>query len=75
VTIVSGAVSVRLPDEIVHELEELASALERSKTYLIRKAIEAYLEEYGDYLVALERMRDKDDGIISSEEMRERLGL
>ncbi len=45
----SIAVSVRLADEIVNELDELA--------------------------IALERLRDKDDGIISSDEMREQLGL
>jgi len=71
----SIAVSVRLADEIVNELDELAIALERSKTYIIRKAIESYLQEYADYLLALERLRDKDDGIISSDEMREQLGL
>ena len=71
----SIAVSVRLADEIVNELDELAIALERSKTYIIRKAIESYLQEYADYLLALERLRDKDDGIISSDEMREQVGL
>ncbi len=71
----STTVSLRLPDETVHELGELASAIERSKTYIIRKAIENYLQEYADYLVALERLRDKDDEIISGEEMREQLAL
>lgn len=69
------AVSIRLPDEISHKLEDLASTIERSKTYIIRKAIESYLQEYADYLVALERLRDKDDEIISSDEMRERLAI
>ena len=71
----STTVSLRLPDETVHELGELASAIERSKTYIIRKAIENYLQEYADYLVALERLRDKDDEIISGEKMREQLAL
>ncbi len=69
------SVSIRLPDEIAHKLEHLASDIERSKTYIIRKAIESYLKEYTDYLIALERLRDKDDEIISSDEMRERLAL
>ncbi len=69
----STAVSIRLPDEIAHKLEDLAGVIERSKTFIIRKAIESYLQEYADYLVALERLKDKDDEIISSDEMRERL--
>ena len=34
-----------------------------------------YLHEYADYLIALERQRDKDDLILSADEMRKRLGI
>ncbi|MEE8358101.1 MAG: ribbon-helix-helix protein, CopG family [Candidatus Hydrothermarchaeales archaeon] len=68
-----AAVSIRLPNETLNKLDDLAKTIERSKTYIIRKAIDSYLQEYADYLVALERLRDKDDEIISTEEMRERL--
>lgn len=71
----STAISIRLPDKIANELDELANSIERSRTYIIRKAIESYMQEYADYLIALERLRDKDDKIISSDEMREKLGL
>ncbi|CAD6493005.1 MAG: hypothetical protein EMLJLAPB_00418 [Candidatus Argoarchaeum ethanivorans] len=71
----SVAVSIRLPEKIIHDLEALANTIERSKTFIVRKAIESYLEDYADYLVALERLRDKDDEITSSEELREHLGL
>lgn len=68
------SVSVRLLESTAKALEELASATERSKTYLIRKALEAYLEDYADYQVALDRLRDKDDPMISAGELRKRLG-
>jgi len=71
----SVAISIRLPDKIVNELDDLADSIDRSRTYIIRKAIESYMQEYADYLIALERLRDKDDEIISSDEMREKLGL
>ena len=71
----STAVSIRLSDDIAHELEGLARTIERSKTYIIRKAIESYLQEYADYSVAIERLNDKDDVAISSDEMRNRLAL
>lgn len=48
---------------------------ERSKTFLIRKALENYLEEYADYRVALERLRDKDDMIRAGRAIRKSLGL
>ena len=71
----SNAISIRLSNEIVHKLEDLSGAMERSKTYIIRKALESYLQEYNDSIVALERLIDKDDEIISSDEMREHLDL
>ncbi len=68
------SVSVRLPDATARALEELARTTERSKTYLIVKALEAYLAEAADYQVALDRLKDKDDPVISAAELRKRLG-
>ena len=67
------SVSLRLPDEIHEQLEDIAEDTDRSKSYLIKKAIEQYLEEYADYQTALDRLNDKDDVIISSKELRKRL--
>ena len=69
----SVSISLRLPENIVTQLDEVADNIDRSKSYLIKKAIERYLEEYVDYQIALDRLNDKDDEIISSKEMRKRL--
>jgi RHH-type transcriptional regulator, rel operon repressor / antitoxin RelB len=71
----SVTISVRLPEEIARALEDLAKSTERPKTFLIRKALESYLAEYGDYQVALDRLRDKDDAVIPGVELRRRLGV
>jgi RHH-type rel operon transcriptional repressor/antitoxin RelB len=71
----SVLVSIRLPDETARALEEVAQAIDRPKTFLIRKAIESYLIEQADYQIALDRMLDKDDEIISGSELRKRLGI
>jgi len=68
------SISLRLPEATAKALDELASATERSRTYLIRKALEAYMAEYADYQVALDRLKDKDDPVIPSAELRKRLG-
>jgi RHH-type transcriptional regulator, rel operon repressor / antitoxin RelB len=73
--LISTSVSIRLPDDIAKSLADLAETIERPKTYVIRKAIEEYLREYADYLIALERLDDKDDNIISDVEMTELLGI
>jgi RHH-type rel operon transcriptional repressor/antitoxin RelB len=67
-------ISVRLPEEIAKALDELASATERPRSFLVIKALDAYLAEYADYQVALDRLRDKDDEIISSRDLKQRLG-
>ena len=69
------SITVRVPDNVVDQLDELAVSLERSRAYLVKKAVEMYLSEYADYLIALERLRDKDDDIISSQEMKNLLGI
>jgi RHH-type rel operon transcriptional repressor/antitoxin RelB len=69
-----ASISLRLPSDAARALEQLARSLDRSKTYVMRKALDAYLQEYADYQVALDRMRDKDDPVISSAELRKRLG-
>ncbi len=67
------SISLRLPQTVHEQLEEIAEESDRSKSYLIRKAIERYLEEYADYRIALDRLHDKDDEIVSSKELRKRL--
>jgi len=70
----SSSLSVRLPDRTAKALEELAKATDRSKTYFVEKALDSYLAEYADYQVALDRLRDKDDPIISAAQLRKRIG-
>jgi RHH-type rel operon transcriptional repressor/antitoxin RelB len=70
----SKSLSVRIPDDTMKALEELADATDRSKTYLVEKALESYLAEYADYRVALDRLLDKEDVILSSGEFRKRIG-
>jgi predicted DNA-binding protein len=55
--------------------ESLAETTERSRTFLISEAIRTYLDEYGDYRIALDRLLDKNDDIIAGSELRSRLGL
>jgi len=69
------SITVRIPDNLANQIDELAVSLERSRAYLVKKAVEMYLSEYADYLIALERLRDKDDDIISETEMRQSLGI
>ena len=71
----SVALSVRLPNRLAAELEEIATATERSKSFVMQKALEAYLMEQADLQVALDRLNDSTDAVISPEAMRAELDL
>jgi len=71
----SVALSVRLPDRLAAELEEIAVATERSKSFVMQKALEAYLAEQADLQVALDRLNDTTDATISMEAMKAELDL
>lgn len=69
------SVSVRISNKIVKKLDDLAKETERSRSFLIQKALEAYLKELADFQVALDRIRDVTDPVISIDEMREELDV
>ena len=71
----SAALSVRLPDKLAKELEQISEETERPKSFHIQKAIEMYLEECADMQIALDRLKDPSDSIISMDDMRSKLGL
>jgi len=71
----STAVSVRMPDDLVQELDSVAKTTERWRSFHIQKALEIYLEEQADLQIALDRLHDTSDPIISMDEMRNQLNV
>jgi RHH-type transcriptional regulator, rel operon repressor / antitoxin RelB len=69
------AISVRLPKTLTDRLDNIAKETERPRSYIIQKALESYIEDYADLQVALDRLHDKTDPIISGKELRKSLGL
>ena len=71
----STAISVRLPKALTDQLNNIAEETERPRSYSIQKALESYIEDYADLQVALDRLHDKTDPVISGKELRKSLGL
>ncbi|MHC4756466.1 MAG: type II toxin-antitoxin system RelB family antitoxin [Planctomycetota bacterium] len=71
----STALSVRIPDQLASQLSEIARETERPKSFHVQKAIEAYLAEIADLQVALDRLHDTSDPVISVKDMRKELEL
>ncbi|HLA28151.1 MAG TPA: ribbon-helix-helix domain-containing protein [Syntrophales bacterium] len=71
----STAISVRLPKYLADQLDGIAKETERPRSFIIQKALESYIEDFADLQIALDRLHDKSDPIISSKELRESLDL
>ena len=59
--IMKRPINIRLDEEILQELDMYAKELERSRTYLIEKAITAYFDTL-DELIADKRIDDVKNG-------------
>ncbi len=66
--------TVKLPDELDNELNELAKKTHRSKSHYVRVAIVRFLEDREDYQDALATEKENKP-TISWEKVREDLGL
>ncbi len=65
----------RLEKTLVNRLSKIAKDSHRSEKYYVQEALRFYLEEYEDARIARERFENPKTEIISSAEMRRRLGL
>lgn len=68
-------ISVRLPDELYNKLQVVAKESERSKSYMVIKALESYLKDQADLQIALDRLYDTNDETLSYEAMKESFGI
>lgn len=64
--------TVRLPEDIDKRLSVLAEQTGRPKSYYVRQAIEEFLEDQEDYLLAVQRL-EKSGRRLSMDEVEEKL--
>jgi RHH-type rel operon transcriptional repressor/antitoxin RelB len=69
------AISVRLPKDLADQLDAIAKETERPRSFIIQKALESYIEDFADLQVALDRLHDKSDPVVSGKALRKSLGL
>jgi len=62
--------SVRIPDPLAKELDQVAKTTERSRSYHVQKALEFYLEEQADLQISLDRLRNVKDPVVSMKDMK-----
>ena len=69
----STAISIRIPDELAKQLNSISKETESPWSFIIQKALEAYIENYAYLQIALDRLHDKTNPIISSKELKKSL--
>ena len=66
-------ISVKLPDDLTAALDEAATQLHRTRSELIRQAVENYLDDFEDISRAVEVLRDPADPILDWETVKHKL--
>jgi len=69
------SLSVRISEPLARELDEVAKSTERSRSYHIQQALKSYLKEQADLQVALDRLQDSTDPVVSLKDMKKSLDV
>ncbi|MDP2996242.1 MAG: ribbon-helix-helix protein, CopG family [Bryobacterales bacterium] len=67
-------ISARLPLKMISSIEEVAAERKRKRGDIVRDALEIYLDTWADYQIAMERLKDAQDEILSEKEFLGELG-
>jgi len=71
----STPMSIRIPEDLAHQVDSIARETDRPRSYIVQKALESYLKDYADLQIALDRLHDGSDELISGKEIMKKLGL
>ena len=69
------SLSVRISEPLAKELDEVAKSTERSRSFHIQQALKSYLKEQADLQIALDRLQDSTDPVVSMEDMKKILDV
>jgi RHH-type rel operon transcriptional repressor/antitoxin RelB len=65
----SETFSVRLPDDVKRELDELARTTKRSRSFIVNEAVATFVRERADYLRELDQaVKSAESGVGHSSE-------
>jgi len=67
-------ISARLPLDMISSIEEIAEERKRKRGDIVRDALEIYVDTWADYQIAMERLKDAQDSILSEREFFDELG-
>lgn len=65
--------SVRLPENLDAQLEQLCSLTKRPKSFYIKEALTRYLEDISDYYIAMDRLSRPNRKFLTTKELLKEL--
>lgn len=65
----------RLDESLVERLAKLAQGTHRTEKFYVEEALRYYFAEYEDCQIAKDRFNDPKSKVLTSQEMRKRLGV
>lgn len=68
-----SVISLRVGEDLNRRVDEVARRTGRSKAWVIKKAVESYIEDVEDIEMSEQRLADPKDSTISSDELMSRL--
>jgi len=68
-------ISATIDKELYKRVDELSVEEERSKSWLVSKALKSYIDEIEDIKIAYQRMTSPEKRLISSKELRKSLNV
>lgn len=71
----SEVLEVKLSDDLKSQLKNISHQLKKNEEKIVNEAIKEYIENIKDYDIALKRLNDKNDKIISLEELKDKIGI
>ena len=71
------AINIRMDEELLSNLDNYAKELERSRTYLIEKAVSAYFDKLNEIISdkRIDDIKARKTEVYSLEEVAQKLGL
>lgn len=66
-------ISVSLDEEIIGKIDKISKVSERTKSWIVKKAVENYLDEIEDAEIAFNRLADAEATYFSEKELKIKL--
>ena len=66
-------ISISFDEELIKKIDDVCKVSERTKSWLVNKAVENYFDEIEDVEIAFKRSKDLDSEFITEDELRKSL--